>query len=369
MIRILHMIGNLKIGGSQSMIMNIYRNIDRNEIQFDFIVDRSEHADYAEEIKKLGGKIYVMPQFVGKNFIEVRKSWEDFFKTHKEYKILHSHVRSYASLYIPIAKKYGLITIIHSHSTSNGKGIKALVKNILQIPLRYQADYFFACSEIAGKWLFGKKIVNSQNYFMIKNAIDLEMYKEDADLRKQLRKCLGMDEGILFGHVGRFVEAKNHHFLIDIFKELSLKYEKSKLVLIGDGPLRNQIENQIEDYSLEDRVILLGNRNDVNELLQACDVMLFPSYHEGLPVTIVEAQAASLPCFISENITREVEISELVHYVSINQGTKIWVKSIEGTCLDRKDVKDSIKNAGFDISETVDWLSKFYIEKSDRVKK
>ena len=166
-IRVLQMIGTLGIGGSQSFVMNLYRNIDRNNIQFDFIVDHPNLDYYVNEIESLGGKVYYFPTFTGSNIVQVIKVWNQFFKEHPEYKIMHSHVRSYASIYIPIAKKYGLKTIIHSHSLSNGSGIKAMIKNILQLPLRYEADYFFSCSLEAGKWLFGKKVCMTDKFKIV----------------------------------------------------------------------------------------------------------------------------------------------------------------------------------------------------------
>ena len=153
------MIGSLEMGGSQAMVMALYRAVDKEKVQFDFIVDSDKENVFVEEIQKLGGKIFRFPKFNGKNYLQIRSAWKSFFWEHPEYKVLHSHVRSYASLYLPIAKSFGVKTIIHSHNTSNGHGVTALGKKILQYPLRFQADYFFGCSELAGQWLFGKKVI------------------------------------------------------------------------------------------------------------------------------------------------------------------------------------------------------------------
>ena len=206
-VRIIHMIGSLDIGGSQTMIMNIYRKIDRNRIQFDFIVDHSDQLYFKEEIEKLGGRVFVMPRFNGKNIFQVQKAWNCFFDAHPEYHVLHSHVRSYASIYFPIAKKHDIKTIVHSHSTSNGSGIKSVAKIILQYPLRYEADYFFGCSLKAGEWLFGKKIVQSDRYFTIKNAIDTQKYFFNRKQRSILRNQLRIEEDVtVFMH--RFAAAR-----------------------------------------------------------------------------------------------------------------------------------------------------------------
>lgn len=362
-IRILHMIGSLEIGGSQAMIMNLYENIDRNQIQFDFIVDHPERLYFAEQIKRLGGRIYFMPTFKGKNIFEIKKKWNKFFIDHPEYKIIHSHVRSYASLYLPIAKKNGLITIIHSHSTSNGKGVLALIKKFLQYPLRYQADYFFGCSKEAGEWLFGKKVVNSKRYFMLQNAIDIRKYNMSEHVRRQYREILGIENSTkVFIHVGRLHEAKNHLFLLEVFAEY-LKAEKNSLLLIvGDGDLKKTIEEKMQSLNINNNVMLLGARSDVANLLQVADCFLFPSKWEGLPVTVVEAQAAGLPCLISDTVTNEVNVSELVKRLPIDYGVDPWVEAMEKTNFIKIDVSKDIKKAGFDIHSSANWLSSFYME-------
>ncbi len=360
-IRILHMIGSLEIGGSQAMVMNIYRNIEREKIQFDFIVDSSNEQYFADEIKQLGGKIYSMPKFKGTNLLEIKKKWNRFFIEHPEYKILHSHVRSYASIYLPIAKKHGVKTIIHSHSTSNGCGMSALMKAVLQYPLRYQADYFFGCSKKSGEWLFGKKIVVSDKFFVIKNAINIELYKPDPEIRKQYRKQLNIEEKAkVFVHIGRLHEAKNHMFLLEVFSLIKKKYDDAILVLVGDGDLKNKIISKINELELNKSVYMLGARNDVPNILKCSDCFLFPSNWEGLPVTVIEAQAAGLPCLISDRVTREVAISDLVKYLSVDNGVNIWMNEVERTTMEKRDVSKDIIKAGFDIRMSAKWILDFY---------
>lgn len=360
MIRVLHVLGGLERGGAETMVLNLYRAIDRKQIQFDFIIHTKEHQAYYDEIISLGGRIYSFPKFNIKNYFSVKKNWNLFFLKHPEYKILHSHVRSYASLYIPVAKKHGLKTIIHSHSTSNGKGIESLVKKMMQYPLRNQADFFMGCSKEAGEWLFGKKIVNSDKYFMLQNAIDVDAYKYNIEIRTKYRIELGLKDEMTFIHVGRFHPAKNHVFLLNLFSEIHKRNENTKLVLVGDGDLRPQIERQITNLRIEDSVILTGNRSDVPNLLQAADCFLFPSNWEGLPVTVVEAQASGMPCLISDRITKDVDVSPLVKYLSIDHGVENWVNALEKIDYSRQDVMELIKKAHFDISSTAIWLQNFY---------
>lgn len=345
------------------MVMALYRTVDREKVQFDFIVDCDKENVFAEEIEKLGGKIFHFPKFNGKNYALIRSTWKTFFKDHPEYKVLHSHVRSYASLYLPIAKSFGVKTIIHSHNTSNGHGVTALGKKILQYPLRFQADYFFGCSEIAGQWLFGKNVVKSDRYFMLKNAVDMERFAFRKEIRERIRKELAVDENtLLIGHVGRMHPQKNHRFLLECFAKIAAEKKDVKLMLLGDGDLRESVAEQIKQLELQDHVLMLGMRKNVENYLSAMDCLVLPSLHEGLPVVIVEAQANGLNCFVSDTVTKEVQLSDLVRYLPINQGVEIWVDSVLAADFSRVDVSEMIRSSGFCIRESSSWLSNFYME-------
>ena len=360
-IRVLHMIGSLNVGGSQAMIVNLYKNIDRTKIQFDFILDHPDETYFKEAVVSLGAKVFEMPSFKGWNISQVKQAWNAFFTEHPEYKILHSHVRSYASLYIPIAKKHGVTTIIHSHSTSNGKGIASLIKRVMQSSLKRKADYLFACSEESGRWLYGDRAIKQNNYRMIPNAVDTEKFAFDASVRDEMRQALGIaDDMIVYGHVGRLHPAKNHPFLLEVFKAVHEKQPNSLLLIVGDGELRAEIEEKINALGIADAVKMLGSRGDVPELMQAMDIFLFPSRWEGLPVTVVEAQAAGLPCFLSDTITRDVNTSPLVTYLPIHNGVTPWLDALMATDHPRQDVIGQIKSAGFDVTESAKNLTEFY---------
>lgn len=357
--RILHVLGGLDRGGAESMVMNIYRNIDRERIQFDFLIHTSEKQAYYEEVLDMGGKIYHFPAFNGKNFFALKRMWTRFFDEHSEYKILHSHVRSYASLYLPIAKKHGLKTIIHSHNTSNGKGISSMVKKIMQIPLRYQADCLIACSKEAGVWLYGQKACQKEKYIFLPNAIDTDKYRFSFEVSNNYRQKLGLENKYVIGHVGRFHEAKNHMFLLDVFATVCKERPNSILLLVGDGPLRGEIERKIRDLGLDERVILTGSRGDVPQLMQAMDIFVFPSMWEGLPVTLIEAQSAGLPCLISDRITKDIDISELITRLPID-APDMWVNAILTADITRINVTPQIVQAGFEVQNTVELLTKLY---------
>lgn len=351
------------MGGSQTIVMALYRAVDKEKVQFDFIVDSDKENVFAEEIQKLGGKIFRLPKFNGKNYLQIRSAWKSFFREHPEYKVLHSHVRSYASLYLPIAKSFGVKTIIHSHNTSNGHGVAALGKKILQYPLRFQADYFFGCSELAGQWLFGKKVVESDRYFMLKNAVDMERFAFRQEIRERIRKELAVDENtLLIGHVGRMHPQKNHGFLLAFFSEIVSRKNNVKLILLGDGDLRQEIVEQIQQLGLQEHVLMLGMRKNVEDYFSAMDCFVLPSLHEGLPVVVVEAQANGLNCFVSDTVTKEVQLSELVRYVPIDQGGRIWADAVLEADSTRMDVSEKIRSSGFCIRESSAWLSNFYME-------
>ena len=360
MIRVLQMIGCFEAVGSQAMIMNLFLNIDRSKIMFDFIIDHPERDYYEAEARALGAKIYYMPSFKGYNLFEIKNKWNAFFSEHPEYTVLHSHVRSYASVYIPIAKKHGVKTIIHSHSTSNGKGAAAVVKRIMQYPLRYEADYLMSCSGKAGRWLYGAKACEKPNYIFLPNAIETEKYGFSEEESAKCRKEFGLEGKFVLGHIGRFHESKNHMFLLEVFAEVCKKRTDAVLLLVGDGELRDKIEAKIHDLKIEDRVVLTGKRNDVPHLLQAMDIFVFPSKWEGLPVTVVEAQATGLPCIISDKITKDVDVSELVKRLPTDD-PKAWAQEIIATPTERKNVTDKIKKAGFDVKDTARRLTDFYM--------
>lgn len=361
-IRVLQVFGRMNRGGAESMIMNLYREIDREKVQFDFVVHTDKKCAFDDEIQSLGGKIFSVPRYNGKNHFQYVNAWKNFFREHPEYKIIHGHIYSVASIYLKVAKKFGFVTIAHSHSASDVGGLAAFVKKIIQIPLKNTADYLFACSDKAGEWLYGKTCTRQKNYYLLKNAIDTDLYRHNSELREKMRKELGVENNFVLGHVGRFNTPKNHKFLLDIFSEVYKKDRNCRLLLVGDGNLRPELEEKMEALGIRDAVIMTGVRTDVNNLLQAMDCFVFPSLYEGLPVTVIEAQAAGLSCFISDRITDEVCITELVKRIPINQGTKCWEEALASASEEtiRKNVTDKIINAGYDIKSTSKWLMDFY---------
>ena len=359
--RVLQVLGSLNRGGAETFIMNVYRSINKEKMQFDFIVHCQEDGDFSDEIISMGGKIYKCPKYTGKNHFLYVMWWKKFFSEHSEYDIIHSHVRSTASIYFPIAKKNNITTIIHSHSTSNGKGLASIVKKIFQDKLKRCTDYFFACSKESGEWLYGSNIVNGEKYFYIPNAIDLANFSFDKFMREKYRKELNVGDKIVYIHIGRFSGVKNHKFLVDVFNALHRVQPDSVLLLVGLGELFDQTKDYIDCIGLSESVYMLGKRTDVNYLYSASDCLLFPSLWEGLPVTVIEAQSSGIPCFISNTISNDINISDLVHMLPINNGTQPWVDAILDSSLERKNVSVQLKNNGYDATAVADWLHSFYV--------
>lgn len=366
-VRILQILGRLDRGGAETMIMNLYRNIDREQVQFDFVIHTTEECDYSEEVRCLGGHIYSLPAFSVKTALSYSRAWRGFLREHPEYKLIHSHVRSTASILLREAKKQNRITIVHSHNTSSGSGISAIVKNILQLPLRYIADYLFACSVSSGHWLYGEKACEGKRFQVLNNGIDTEQFRFDDLLRQKMRTQMEVGDEIVIGHIGRMEEQKNHKRLLEIVAVL----KNVKVWLIGSGPLETEIKQQIKDLKLEDRVCCLGVRSDVPMLMQAMDVILFPSLFEGLPVTLIEAQASGLPILMSNTITSEVVVTDLVETCSLEAENCVWKEQLEEIVSktqtpewmkQRPEYCRKVAQAGYDIKSTTAWLQKFYLE-------
>jgi glycosyltransferase EpsF len=361
-IRVAQVIGKWLGGGVESVVMNYYRHIDRNKIQFDFFCDEDSTNIPYEEIEKLGGKVILIPPY------------QNMFKYHKElkrklkennYKIVHSHINTLSVFSLFSAKCAGVpVRIAHSHSTTNSKEKgKNLVKQILRPFAKVFATDYMACSEFAGRWLFGNKTYNEGKVYLLNNAIDLDKFKYDEKIRKIKREELSIkDDTLVIGHIGRFVTQKNHTFLIDIFNEIHKKNNNSILLLAGQGPLEKQIKDKVDLLGLSDSVKFLGQRNDANELYQAFDVLCLPSLYEGLPVVGVEAQAAGLLCFFSDEMTKETKALNSTIFMSLSDSSKVWSNNIivKYSKTKRKDTKKEMSLKKFNINEEANKLVNRY---------
>lgn len=362
-IRVAQIIGKWVGGGVEAVVMNYYRYIDKNKVQFDFICDEDSTNIPYEEIESLGGKVILIPPY------------QKIFKYHKElkrvlkngkYKIVHSHINTLSVFSLFAAKCAGVpVRIAHSHSTTNKmEKKKNLLKQILRPFSRVFATDYMCCSELAGRWLFGDKEYDKGNVYLLNNAIDLDKFKYDEKIRNDKRKKLGIkDSTLVIGHVGRFVEQKNHRFLINIFHEVHKQNSDSILLLVGQGPLMDEIKEKVKELGLEECVKLLGQRNDTDELYQAFDVFCLPSLYEGLPVVGVEAQATGLLCFFSDAMTKETKVLENTEFLSLGQSGKEWADNIieKYKKHERKDTKKEIVDNNFDIKVEAKKLEQLYL--------
>ena len=363
-IRIAQIMGKWLGGGVEAVVMNYYRHIDRNKIQFDFICDEDSTNIPYEEIEKLGGKVILIPPY------------QKIFKYHKElkrvlkegnYKIVHSHINTLSVFSLFAAKCAGVpVRIAHSHSTTNKKEKKKnLLKQILRPFSKLFATDYMCCSELSGRWLFGNKEYDKGNVYLLNNAIDLEKFKFDENIRREKRKELKIDDDTLvIGHIGRFVEQKNHRFLIDIFNEVHKQNNNSLLLLAGQGPLMEEMKEKVENLGLNDSVQFLGQRDDVAELYQAFDVFCLPSLYEGLPVVGIEAQASGLLCVFSDDMTKETKVLESTIFMSLDNTYKSWAnKIVELFCkYKRNDTKEELSNNKYNIDVESKKLEKYYNE-------
>lgn len=363
-VRILHVVTYMGRGGLETMIMNYYRHMNRSKVQFDFLVHREFEADYDQEIRTLGGKIYHLPR-LNPFSLTYQREIDSFFKQHaSEYQIVHSHLDCMAGIPLKYAKKYDVpVRIAHAHNSNQTKDKKYLLKLLFKKNITRYANHLYACGEEAGHWMFG-----TDKFTVLNNAIDASIYRYNPEKALKIREELKIaDKTLVIGHVGRFAEAKNHRFIVRAF-ETFLKYEtNAKLLLVGDGELRTEIEKMVSVSGIEDSVIFTGVRSDVADLLQAMDVFLFPSIHEGLPVSIVEAQAAGLPCLISDKVPIECKKTNLVYQLKLEDEISVWVKKIlEVSKTVRKDTSEAIRTAGFDVCTNAKNLQDFYLGSYDK---
>lgn len=357
MLRVLHVVTDMRCGGLETMLMNYYRNIDRDKIQFDFLTHREYLGDYGEEILKLGGKIYhISPLNPFRK--KYKKELDEFFKTHKEYEIIHVHQDCMSSIILKIAKRNGVpVRIAHAHSSSQDRNFKYPIKLCYKRYIPKYATDLFACAQEAGEWMFGK-----EKFIVLNNAISTLNLTFNIEKRKMIREELGLNTKFVIGLTARFSNPKNHLFLLDIFHALTRLEPAAQLLLVGDGGLKDEIESKAEKLNLRDKIIITGIRTDVPDLLQAMDVFVMPSKYEGLSLAIVEAQAAGLPCFISDKVPIECKKTDLVQQISLSDSPEVWAKKIFAVKdWKRRNTFQEIVEAGFDIESNAKELQKFYL--------
>lgn len=361
-VRVLQIIGIVCGGGVEAVIMNYYRHINRNKIQFDFVVDGYEKTALDDEIKSLGGRVYHVEPYKKNIFRYMSQIYHIIRDNH--YDIVHSNMNTLSVFSLFPAWLAGAHQrILHNHSTAvRSEGMRSVMKMVLRPFAPLFANRYAACSRLAGDWMYGEKMMASGKVTIINNAIDLNDYAFSLPKRQQYRRRFNISEDTLvIGHVGRFMYQKNHAFLIDVFREVVKKQPNALLMLIGDGELRPEIEAKVRSYQLSDKVRFLGLRKDVKNLYNSMDVFVLPSWYEGLPVVAVEAQANGLPCVFSAQITEESQLTEMVEYLRLDRGVDLWAKSILANSSHRNfHALKELTEAGFDIMKQSNALISWY---------
>lgn len=354
--RVLQVLTNLSYGGVEAVVMNYYRNIDKSKVQFDFVICTQNKERLHDEVISYGGKIYSLPSRARHPFKYMRALKK--LIRENNYSVVHIHQNS-ASMAMDafISKICKVKTIIgHSHSQS----CAVLWQHYLFKPfVNLFMTHRFACSDPAGKWIFGKK-----DFVIINNAIDTTKFVFNENVRDKLKKELQLDDCFVVGFVGRLREEKNVLRLVDIFKVIVNKKTHSKLIIIGDGPEKDLLESKIQQSELEDKVMVLGKRTDVNLLMNAMDVFVLPSHFEGLPVVLVEAQSTGLPCVKSACFLAPT-IGDRIVSVDLSESDEVWADTIieAGAKGIMVDMKKDVREAGYDIQYEAMKLQEFYLSR------
>ena len=359
MIRVLHVFGGLGTGGTESLIMNWYRNIDRSKIQFDFLV-RSPDDNYLEEITALGGRVFYtasFPRHLLRNFLETRKILQ-----RKEWDVIHVH--SNAAMYmlpLRLAKKLGYQhRIMHSHSVHSKNPVFSLVHRYNRKKINKYTTHQLACSNAAGEWMYPDSA-----FCVVNNAVQVDKFLFDQKVRNEIRTAMGIDNSLVLGHVGRFSKPKNHSFLLDIFYEVKQLQPDSVLMLVGDGELQEAVKEKAKALGLTESVLFMGRRSDIGQLMSAMDIFLLPSLYEGLPVVCVESSANALISIISEEAyAQELDCFPNVKSVTLKKSASEWAAFVLGNLNNAKPIyrnRNLVEGSSFDVDLVIKTLQDIYL--------
>ena len=381
-VRVLHVLGTLNRGGAESRIMDLYRHLDREKVQFDFLVHTSGKDDFAEEVKRLGGAIYTLPRFKGYNLVAYELAAYSFFMTHTEYDVVEGHMTSTASIYLPKAKKAyaecgrkGPVTIAHVRSAGTENGLKGIATEYLRRDLKNKADFLWSCSLHAGEAVYGEAAVRENRVEVIPNAIEAEAFLFDPAKRMAAREEYGIaEDAFVIGHVGRFEKVKNQAFLVECLADALA--ENDRLLFVGKGPEQDRVRELCEKAGLAGKVLFTGAlpAEKVADLYRAMDVFALPSLYDGVPGTVVEAQVSGLPCVISDRVTDEVCLTKLVERIPLGE-KEAWQRAILAAKNRAKDpvnrekeaqeALQSIREQGYDAAYLSKTMEEKYLELAD----
>ena len=365
MIRVLHSVSNMDRAGIETMLMNYYRNIDRNTVQFDFLCNKSKPGDYDDEILRLGGRIFKTPGLNPMKYPSYLKYMKGLFQKYPEYRIVHAHNGPLAVYALCAAKRNHVpIRIFHAHNNALGLEWKLPLKLYCKSRIKDYTTNCFTCGIAAGRYYFNHDIIDRNRYVLVTNAIEIEEFCFNSNTRDIIRKQYNLWNKRVVGHVGRFESQKNHDFLIDVFFKLNRTDKNTHLVLVGEGELLDKAKSKCMAMGIENDVTFVGKSNRPSDWYQAFDVFVMPSRREGLPVVGIEAQASDLPCVFSKNISTEVAITNRTWFVGLNESVETWADTIEQALSNklRQDNREMMKKAGYDIKSEAIKLQEIYIQ-------
>ena len=363
-LRIAQVLNRMDSGGIEAVVMNYYRHIDRNRIQFDFYFAANSTFPQREELERLGAGVFLVPPY-NHPFAYHQTLYHAFKK--RKYAIVHAHLSTMSVFALFAAWRAGVpVRICHNHTTAHwGEGKKTLLKYILRPFNKLFATDYFACGEKAGRWMYGNRCFNAGRVHVMPNAIDTKKYEFDQDARVRLRNELNIPQNaFVVGHVGRFMYQKNHPFLLQVFKEVLRLRENAFLLLVGEGELQETIRQSVREQGLEDKVVFTGARQDVSKLYSAMDVFCLPSFYEGLPVVALEAQANGLPCVFSDRMTEEILLTSKAVQLALDDPER-WARTV----LAFSQRTEELENRHYNIEMAQQNLSKYYIQKEKLARK
>lgn len=367
MVRVLHVIGAMDRAGAETLLMNLYRSIDRSKVQFDFLVNADGPSDYDAEIMNLGGRIFRTPRYNLINKKSYSNSVRTILREHPEDAIVHSHIGSAAPVHLKIAHEEERFTIAHSHAQTKMDSLENIIFHCVSKPVRGRADWYMACSPEAAEDRFGKKIAESGQCTIVQNGIRVGDHRRNATLIASAKRDFCIEGRPTFGHIGRFTYDKNHAFLLDVFSVICEHMPDAVLLLSGRGELENDIRRSAAKRKLEDNILFLGVRDDIPHLLCAMDVFLFPSHHEGLGMAFVEAQAAGLECIGSTGVPASALCTDRARRLPIGSAQTWAQESMAAYDRSRNftdDQREAVRKTGYDIVRIASEVERFYLSRA-----
>lgn len=371
MIRVAIVAGKVDSGGKKNLIMEYYRHVNREEVQFDFICDADSQAIPTEEIEKLGGKVYIVAPYqnIFKNMADMKK----IFKKNK-YPVVHAYNSTMNLFPMFVAKQCGIpVRISESLSMAHEGDWKTILKKILRPMSKWFANYYMSCGDDCGRWQFGDKLFEAGKVDVFKTVINTEFNAYNSEVREKTRKEFGWEDKLVVGHIGRFTAQKNSVHLIEIFAAVAKKEPRAILCLIGDGELKEDMMNKIKELDIENQVNYLGRREDIQQFYNAMDCFLLPSLYEGLPVVGLEAESCGLPMFFSTEITIEANACELGHFIALSESEERWADEILKAMKENMPIRRShareVCDAGFDSTSEAMRMQKYYFDAIEKEKR